>query len=296
MTQKISDVANEAPRERQASAPIYTVDSFADGISFGKHTVNSRMDLTDAFQLGFDGMEDYPRLRSRYALDQRDPFVELERQMMRLSRQGTLSRATIVFGTSTDPFLPFECRFDASMKFLQLFQRYTPGKLIVQTRSPLVVIAMPVLRRLGKHTSVTIGLETQDEESVRRYTPGMPKATERLKAAQSLRHFGIAVTLQAAPLLPYGDWKRDAGAFAEILIAQADRIRIQPLTDGRFETERRVRHSELARKLAEDRKFHWLRPDTATPLITEIERRAPEKLKLEQLPHLVNRQISIFAA
>lgn len=278
----------------ELSASTYTVDSFANGIAFGQHRLPQGEDPRDHYNLQVEDDAGMVRLRSRYALNKTNPFHELERHLMRLSTQGTLRSSTIYFGTTTDPFLPFEDKFDASMKFLELFKRYTPGLLVVQTRSPLVVIAMPVLSKLGKHCAVTMGLETPLEEAVRRYTPGLPRVEERLKTVRALRNFGVEVTLQVSPLLPYGDWKKDAAPFASLLIENGDYVHIRPLTDGKEQTERRVRGTALAKRLAEDRKFHWLRPDTANPLITAVEVLAPQKLRMPQRSVLASRQVNLF--
>ena len=274
----------------------YTVDSFANGIAFGQHRIEAGQDPRDYYSLRILDDAEVVRLRSRYALHKSNPLAELERHLMRLSQQGVLRRATVYLGISTDPFVPFEGKFDASMRFLEMFLRYTPGMLIVQTRSPLLVIAMPVFRKLGRHVAVTIPIETPSEEAAQRYTPGFPRVGERLRCASALRKFGIEVTLQVAPVLPYGDWRTDAGAFADLLIEHSDHVYVRPMTDGSDRMEQKVRRTHLARLLAQDRKFHWLRPDSANPLITELEKRAPEKLALPDRTHLADRQLGMFIA
>lgn len=274
---------------------VYSVDSFANGIAFGQHKFPDSEDPRDHYCLKIDDDTELTRLRSRYTLNKQNPFCELERHLMRLSSQGVLRSACVYFGVTTDPFLPFEAKFDASMRFLELFKKYTPGLLVVQTRSPLLVIAMPVLTRLGCHCAVTLGLETNLEESARRYTSQLPRVEERLKMATALRRFGIEVNIQVAPVLPYGDWKADAGRFADTLVQHADGIHVRSITDGSERVERRLRTNVVAQKLAQDRKFHWLRPDSARVLLTEIEKRAPEKLILKDRPHLKDRQMPLFA-
>lgn len=294
MTEKAVTVSKKDARSARDASYTYTVDSFANGIAFGQHKLPADADPRDFYSLRVDDDTELVRLRSRYTLNKENPFCELERHLMRLSGQGILRSSTIYFGTTTDPFLPFEHKFDASMKFLDLFRRYTPGLLVVQTRSPLIVIAMPVLSKLGKNCSVTIGVETCLEESVRRYTPGLPRIEERLKTATALRRFGVEVTIQASPLLPYGDWKADSERLAQLLIDHGDYVYVRSITDGSDRTERKVRNMALTKKLAQDRKFHWLRPDTANPVITQIERLAPEKLKIPQRLNLLDRQVSLF--
>ncbi|RMG42930.1 MAG: hypothetical protein D6719_05040, partial [Candidatus Dadabacteria bacterium] len=258
----------------------FTVDSFANGIAFGRHRSEYQGDPRNYFSLRLRDESELVPLRSRYMLHRDNPLHELERHLMRLSSQGVLRSSHIYLGVTTDPFFPFEHKFDTSMKFLELFLRYTPGMLTVQTRSPLIVIAMPVFNRLGKHCSVTIGIETFREDMVRHYTPGLPSVRERLKTAAALRRFGIETTLQAAPVLPYGDWRADAARFAEVLTEHADYIFLRPLSNGKKECERRLRNTTLAKKLAMDRKFHYLRPNSGEPLRSAIEAIAPEKLKV----------------
>jgi len=286
----------EQASEVKSSCLTYTVDSYANGIAFGQHKMEDGQDPREVYRLRFRDDSEVIRLRGRYALHNHEPLLELERHLMLLSKQGVLRSSVIYFGTTTDPFHPFEGKFDASMKFLELFLRYTPGMLCVQTRSPLIVLALPVFKTLGKHVNITIALETSSEESARRYTPGFPRIGERLKTVQALRRFGIPVSLQVYPLLPYGDWRKDAGGFAELLMEHGDNIYVAGLSDGSERCERRVAQTPLAKKLAADRAFHWLRPDSANPLISEIEARAAEKLAAPVWEALQTKQMEMFAA
>ena len=153
-----------------------------------------------------------------------------------------------------------------------------------------------MFKKLGVHACVNLGIETPIEESVRRYTPGLPRVAERLKTATALRRFGIEVNLQVSPVLPYGDWRTDAPKFAELLAEHGDHVYVKSITDGTAAVERRIRSSALAVNLARDRKFHWLRPDSATPLITALEAIAPQKLAVPQRKHMQERQVRMFAA
>jgi hypothetical protein len=282
--------------KKETEQYVFTVDSFNDGIAFGQQQPAVDLDPRQQYALKLEPDSGVVKLRSRYKLHRGNPLHDLERYLMGLSQQGILSASSIYLGTTTDPFYPFEGKFDASMRFLELFERYTPGMLYIQTRSPLLVIALPIFKRLREHCAVTIGIETCDEESVRRYTPGLPRVSERLKTATALRRFGVEVNLQVRPVLPYGDWKNDAGQFADLLVEHADGIYIEALTDGTEAQERRIRSSALAKRLAEDRKFHWLRPDSANPLWLAVEERAPEKLFVKPRPQLDKKQLEMFAA
>lgn len=266
-----------------------TVDTVDHGVAFGRLLLGSASPEKHFFlRLPVEGK--VPALRSHYALLREEPMAALERHLMRLSTQGMLGRSIIHFGTCCDPFWPFEGRFDVSMKFLQLFLRYTPGMLIVQTRSPLVVLAMPVLKRLNARALVNIAIESPLDEVVSRYTPGLPRIGERFRVCTALRRLGVKVGIQVAPVLPYGDFREDAHSFANAICENCDHVFLGPLSDGSEKEERQMRASLLAKSLARDRQYFWLRPDSTAPLKAAISEIAPEKLIMPSYTHLIARQ------
>lgn len=282
------DAVRETER-RQGLAPLLFVDSYARGISIGRADNSVK-----SFQLQIDGdLRAGPGgLRSRYVMQAGAPLGDLERHLSKLSSRGELRRTTVVFGVTTDPFHPFDEKFATSMKFLELFERYAPGKLIVQTRSPLIVIGLPVLKQMRDKTFVSIGLETPLEDVRVRYTPDLPTVGERWKTVRALKRFGFKVGVQVAPLLPYGDWRKDAQAFAQELVKEADFISLKSFADlaggGRP-------NGALATKLASDRQFFWLRADSRGPLHAALEGLAPEKLYHPAEIEVPDRQIALFA-
>ena len=281
---------NDAIQEMYA---YYSVDSFSNGIAFGGHHLPAHEDPRDHLGLQLDGDDRGIKLRSRYLLHKDSPLYQLELQLKKLSKQGILGNAHIHFGVTTDPFHPFEGKFDASMRFLELFTKYTPGLLTVQTRSPLLVIAMPVFKRLGDRANVCFGIETQDESVVHELTPSLPRVAERLKAIQAFRRFGVPVSIQVHPVLPYGDRERDARAFAKLLVDHADSIHIRPLVQA---GDKQVGNRLIQKKLAQKQLFTWLRNDAAEPLINAIQELAPEKLERTKQAKVGPLQLGLFAA
>jgi DNA repair photolyase len=278
------------------SQVFYTIDSFRNGLAFGQHRSDWPDSGQNPFSLRLLESEGLMPIRGRYLSHTDNSFAEVEHYLARLSHQGLLSNATLYFGIMSDPFHPFEGKFDVSMKFLKLFERYLPGRLVIQTRSPLVVIGMPTLRRLGERVAVTIAVETCDQDLADRYTPGLPRLEERFKAALTLRRFGIEVTVQVNPLLPYGRWTEDADRFAKVLVAISDHIQVRALCTATPEDQRRIKKSWLAQKLAADRLYHWLRPDSAGPLLARLCKLAPEKLHVPTALNRGARQLRLFAA
>jgi DNA repair photolyase len=299
--QKNTIVPAESEKKVISSIPAlrqsYIVDAGGNGIRFGASSLSAEdRDPRRFLRLALENHNQSGALRKKYSLERQGGLQELEQRLQGLSRRGGLRQSVITFGVESDPFYPFEGKFDVSMRFLEIFQRYTPALLQVQTRSPLAVIALPIFKRLGEHCSVTIGLETHREDLARRYTPELPRVEERLKTARALRRFGVHVHLQVGPVLPYGDWKLDAPGFAEILAENADSISLFPLFDGSKESERQVRTLRAAKMIAEERAFHYLRQDAHVPLQLALEKLAPEKLRLPKAFQVEKRQLEIFAA
>jgi DNA repair photolyase len=221
-----------------------------------------------------------------------DPLGDLERHLARLSSRGELRRTTVVFGVTTDPFHPFDEKFATSMRFLQLFERYVPGKLIIQTRSPLIVIGLPVLKQVRENTSVVVAIETPLDEIRRRYTPDLPSVSERWKTVRALKSFGFKVGVQVAPILPYGDWREGGVGFAEELASSADFVVLGCVADTA--SAGRAPAGELARRLTAERQFFWLRRDTARPLHEALVRMAPEKVYHPASVEIPDRQLVLF--
>jgi hypothetical protein len=278
-----------------AARIVYSIDSYLDGISINKHRIRSN-DLTWEFPLAIE--EDSAMLSGeRFEFSRGlQPFHELEVQLARLSRQGVLRESVFYLGVNTDPFHPFDQKFDASMKLLELLAKYQPGMVFIQTRSPLLVIAMPQLAKLGLHCAVNVPIETTDERVRRFYTPTLPTIEERMSMIIALRRFGIEVNVQAGPLLPYGDWRTDANAMAKELVKVANRVQPIGFSDGSEQREQELRGSTIVKRLANDRKFHWLREDASEPLRAAIAALDSEKLLPVMRPQLQSAQLGFFAA
>lgn len=285
---------NPRLNENEEAPIVVSVDSFAHGVSIGK-VVQHDEKRGEFLPLSLEMDDETSMLRSRYATERDNSLAALEGRLALMARKGELSRSTIYFGVNADPFHPFEARFDASVKFLSLLERFPAGQIVLQTRSPLIVVAMPALKKLGSKLIVTIPIETSSPEAALKYTPHLPKLSERLRVASVLRKFGMKVHIQVAPLLPYGDIKKDAAAFATMLANHADYISVAPLvTEKDGKTRKTV--PVLANKIAAERNFVWLRADATRHLEQCLNLLAPKKLELPLLAAPQRKQMSIFAA
>ena len=160
----------------------------------------------------------------------------------------------------------------------------------------MVISALPTLNRLKGTAVVVMPIETHIERVIARYTPGQPRISERLVAAEGLRRQGIKVNIAASPILPYGEFYRDAWDFAEILERHADYVTFGCLASGSEADERTLKTLAVARKLAADKQYQWLRPHAYRYLYHALQVIAPEKLRLPVAVKHNAAQLDLFAA
>lgn len=273
---------------------ILGIDSQRNGVSIGRAAVAADADIRSQFRLRYDERGLNTFLKRFYAVGARGEVELLEMHLMRLKKSGVLARTEIYFGVYGDPFHPFDEKFHVSLRFLELLSRYQPGRLVIQTRSPLIVLAAPVLERLKSCCTVTMGIETLSQEVAAELTPDLPQVSERLATMRTLRTFGLRVGVQMSPLLPYGNWREDAAAVAQILNQEADLIWVEGIINSLQHREKLIAKLPLARKMHLKRFFHWLRPDSAVPLVAALRDACPEKLVMPERNFLIDKQLSLF--
>ena len=290
-----SSIDKSSNSTAQQVRTVYTVDCVVSSLRLGSAAVSPLEDFRAALFLPLHAPDPISAASSKLQAAIANPVHELEKKLIFLSERGKLRSAEFLIGSTTDPFHPYKDRFNLTLKLLKLFERFTPARVIIQTRSPLVVLGLPTLKKLGEHVSVALVLETCSEESVAQYTPEFPKVRERLNAAAALRHLGVAVDLHVAPLLPYGDLVEDAGFFARQLVKNSRSILVLPFNFC-DQVPGRASHHLVVESLQRDGKAEWLRADAAQPLMAELKRLAPEKLGSTGGKQLVAKQTELFAA
>src|SRR5262249_14743199 len=158
--------------------------------------------------------------------------------------------SVLYFGMATDPFYAFPKKFEMTMKCVELIERYQPGLLVLQSRSPMILSALPMLKLFGSRAVAVIPLETPQERVIQQFTPGQASAADRISAADGLRKQGVRVNLQVSPVLPYGDFYRDAWSFAELLAEHADYVTLGCLATGAVTDEPTLKNLPIARALS----------------------------------------------
>lgn len=280
---------------------IFTINAYPNGITLSSHAEEKalpnevRRYAPQQFQLRFRETRELFLPSGKYHLFKDNFEIELERRLSHLREHGRLQDAVIYFGVTTDPFHSFPKKFEVTMKCLSLFEIYRPSLLVVQTRSPLVISALPTLKLLGNQAVVSIHLESPSEQAISRYTPGQPKIFERIIAADGLRQQGIKVQLCVSPILPYGEIYRDAWDFAEMLDSHADYISLGCIT-GTKEEETKLKFLPMVQRLVADGELRILRPYAYRVLYYALKMLCPEKLLVPLRAKHQPAQLDMFAA
>jgi len=273
-----------------------------EGRGSNNHAVDNKFSVDDelwypeSFQLRLRDTREFRLPKGKYYLYRDSIRQALQKHLSQLHQAGKLYNSVIYFGTVTDPFLSFRKKFDVTMACFEVLEKFKPAKLVVQTRSPMVISALPALKKLEERSVVSMPVETILEESVKTYTPGQPTISERFVAANGLRRQGIKVNFQVAPVLPYGDFYKDSWKFAELLDLYCDHVTFGSLALGRKEEERLLKQLPLCQKLARDKKYHFLRPYSFRNIFKAMQDFAPSKLELPVISDRDSRQMNMFAA
>ena len=223
-------------------------------------------------------MREYNLPLGRYIVYKENFAKALETNLSQLHKKGALASSVFYLGMTSDPFLALDKKFDVTNTCLELLTQYRPGMVVVQTRSPMVISGLPLLKMLGDKAVVALTIESPLERVIAHYTPGQPKIQERLIAAEGLRRQGIPVNIAVSPVLPYGDFYRDAWDFATLINKHSDYVTLGSLCRGEGDEESRLRDVGLAEKLIQERAFKWLRPYSYRCLYYAMKSIAPEKL------------------
>jgi DNA repair photolyase len=115
-----------------------------------------------------------------------------------------LKDETIVIGTATDPFQPAERRFRITRSILEVLAEHPGLSVSIITKSPLITRDIDLLKRINRHSSLTIHLSliSTDRELARKIEPRAPTPEARLRALARLAENGIEVGINVMPVLP----------------------------------------------------------------------------------------------
>jgi len=99
-----------------------------------------------------------------------------------------------------DPYQPLESKYQLTRKCLQILAQYG-WPVIIQTRSPMVLRDIDILKRSAKF-EVGFSIATADDNIRDMFEPRAPSTESRLKALDELHSSGIKTYVMIAPILP----------------------------------------------------------------------------------------------
>jgi DNA repair photolyase len=165
----------------------------------------------------------------------------LASELAQAAQRGDLPALRIFMSSATDPYQPLEHKLGLSRACLEVFNRYQPGLLVIQTRSPLVRRDFPLIAALGDHAWLSLTIETDDDAIIRQMTPNVPSLTARMRVAEQAKTAGLKVQVAVSPMLPLAQPDR----FADWLATVADRVIVDTFVSGDGSQGKRTAGSRL---------------------------------------------------
>ena len=139
-------------------------------------------------------------------------------ELMEKRRPGALDGKLIYMSSVTDPYQPVERELQLTRGILEIMAERHKPKLVVQTRSPIVLRDCDLFRRIeenGGRVQVNMTVTTDDEDIRWTFEPFCPSNPVRLRAIGEVQAAEVDTCITMTPLLlvssPY--------AFADSLLA-----------------------------------------------------------------------------
>lgn len=121
-------------------------------------------------------------------------------------KPGHLFRTRVMLSSVTDPYNPYEEKYQATRQVLKQLV-YCQAKVYILTKSPLVLRDIDLLKQLYQ-CEVAFSFSSADEEFRKVAEPGAAPVAEKIQALKTLHEAGLRTAIMAAPLLPgISDWR-----------------------------------------------------------------------------------------
>lgn len=131
-------------------------------------------------------------------------WTTIKRNAAQLLRRELRSHQVIYCSPLTDPYQPAETEACLMPHLLEAVAANPPRVFVIQTRGPLIVRDIDLLRVLAARTTLRVSFSiTTDADSVRRiFEPGCASICERWQTVAALQSAGIQTSVAIAPILP----------------------------------------------------------------------------------------------
>lgn len=287
---------------------VAVLNAYPNGISASIHRAQDAKNIPiyelhgssvcyDPFFLRTRDTRELPLPEGKFLIFRESYREDLERFFDNLKKKNILESLTVYFGVANDPFHGFHKKFAQVSTCLEMLEKYKPARVVIQSRSRMLLTCLPTLKFLGEDIFCVIPFETRLEKVIARYTPGQPRLEERLITAAGLQAQGIKIAFSVSPLLPYGETSGDTWKFAELLCRYSDLVLIQPLCNGTRENELTISKMPISHKLDADQQVHFLRPHADEQLRSVIQKLSANHLLVPPLQNTKKEaQLKLFAA
>jgi DNA repair photolyase len=151
-------------------------------------------------------------------------------------------RGTVWMSGLCDPYQPLERKYGITRQCLEILADHN-WPVVIQTRSPLVLRDIDILKRAG-HFEAGLTITTAEDEIRKLFEPNAPSIRERLRALDELHLAGIRTYAMIAPMLP------GAEGLADHLKGKVDHIIIDRM--NYHYADRIYRKYRLENKLSDD--------------------------------------------
>jgi DNA repair photolyase len=121
-----------------------------------------------------------------------------------LASRGLRPHQAIYCSPLTDPYQPAEANTRLMRGLLEAVTEHPPRVFVIQTRGPLILRDVDLLRAAAKRTMLRVSFSiTTDRDEVRRiFEPHCAPIEERWLTVEALQKAGIETSVAIAPLLP----------------------------------------------------------------------------------------------
>jgi DNA repair photolyase len=109
-------------------------------------------------------------------------------------------RGTVWMSGVCDPYQPLEAKYKLTRRCLEILAMNN-WPVVIQTRSPLVLRDMDILKKLDD-IEVGLSITTADDEVRKVFEPKVPSILDRINTIESLHKNGIRTFVMIAPILP----------------------------------------------------------------------------------------------
>lgn len=195
-------------------------------------------------------------------------FTTFKENAAELLRKELRPDMAIYCSPLTDPYQPAEAEGVIMPGILRAVAERPPRVFVVQTRGPMVLRDIELVREAGAR--VSFSLTTDDDAVRRRFEPHCASVEERLRTMRTLRDGGVAVYATLAPVLPCDP---------ERLVAMAASVTEHDFAGDplhmRFTKPRGATTRPGALRILEvGGEAEWVRPEQEAALLAKIEEAA----------------------